>query len=100
MLSCKTNSAKLIRRGGPVSKTSISEEKRGGRQTDSAAKVSAPTIRIALGAAVTVLTTTARISLQHGILGAGFFFAGAECIGQPLIGASDSVGVATVPRAQ
>src|SRR6478672_2177477 len=89
MLSCRTDSAKLMKRGGPVSRSSIATGKRAGGGKTCAAKVCVPTIRTAFPVTFAVLATTARTSLQHGVFGAGFFFEGATCIGQPLIADSD-----------
>jgi hypothetical protein len=40
------------------------------------------------------------MSLQQEIFAAGFFFAGAECIGQPLISEMNSVERSSAPSAQ
>ena len=88
MLSCKTNSAKLKRPGGPVSRSSTSPGSRGGAVTSWAAKVCGLIDRAMIVVAAMVLARTARTFLQHGVCVAGFFLAGAECIGQPPVSAT------------
>jgi hypothetical protein len=100
MLSCKTDSAKLKQSGGPVSSSSISIAARiGGPKTGVACSGNA--INLMGELAVTHFATIARTSLQQGVFASGFFFAGAECIGQPLISDSgDAVDSAIDPSAQ
>src|SRR4051812_20928450 len=100
MLSCKTDSAKLRQPGGPVSRPSISTATRNGRRKISAVSSRDPIKLSAIGLAVTDFATVARTSLQQGVFVAGFFFAGAECIGQSLISEVDLVGGVIIPRAQ
>src|SRR4051812_14214124 len=100
MLSCRTDSAKLKQFGGPVSRRSISIAIRAGLRKDSSAYSRQPINCSAIGFAARDFATVARISLQQGTFSAGFFFAGAECIGQPLISEMDSVEAESAPSAQ
>jgi hypothetical protein len=99
MLSCKTDSAKLTQPGGPVSRFSNLITTRTGccaKISDASSRTTMSRTPAAL--AVTPFATTARTSLQQGVLVAGFFFAGEECIGQELDAASETG--ATAPSAQ
>ncbi len=100
MLSCKTNSAKLKQGGGPVSSSSSGVVTRRGMVKMGDA-CSGDAITLSGELAVTHFATIARTSLQQGVFASGFFFAGAECIGQPLISDSeDAVDSAIDPSAQ
>ena len=100
MLSWRTASAKLKQTGGPVSRPVISIAMRAGLRKTSGAYSRRPINSHTIGFAMTDFATVARMSLQQGIFAAGFFFAGAECIGQPLISAVDSVERSNAPSAQ
>jgi hypothetical protein len=99
MLSCKTDSAKLKQAGGPVSSASISSARRGGDAKICVTYSDRVISRVA-ALAFTHWATIARTSLQHGVFVAGFFFAGAECMGHPLTSGADSVDGAKVASAQ
>ena len=99
MLSCKTDSAKLKHAGGPVSSASISSAT-GGNGASGWTTYSREVTNCVASAAFTHFATTARRSLQHGVFGADFFFAGADCIGQPVISGADSNDGAKAPSAQ
>src|SRR5205814_3872468 len=77
MLSCKTDSAKLKQRGGPVSSTSSSSAMRAGLPKI-CVTYSGKAMSCVAALAFTDLARTARTSLQHGVFVAGFFFAGVE----------------------
>jgi hypothetical protein len=99
MLSCKTNSAKLKAAGGPVSRVPISSASRGGMANVRVTYSRRPTSCLA-GLAFRHFAMTARTSLQHGVFAAGIFFAGVECIGQPLISGAGSPEGVKVASAQ
>ena len=99
MLSCKTDSAKLTQPGGPVSRFSNSLATAAGCCAKISVAQSRRTInRTPAALALTPFATTARTSLQHVVVVAGFFLAGAECIGQELDAVSETD--VTAPSAQ
>lgn len=83
MLSCKTDSAKLRKPGGPVSRPCTTALAVGGLVTNSQAYCAlVALLPVKVSTLLNDFATTARTSLQQGVFAAGFFFSGALCIGQ------------------